>query len=104
MEKHKPMITLEKTTYIAISADPTITYLAIKAGASEAHPAWAVLIDKIGIEAAMSIRLLAGIALVSALIFAINHDGNLLTDWTLKALTITFTLITIWNTIVWITT
>ena len=88
---------------LAISADPAATYLAVRAGASEAHPMWASLIANVGIGPAMTVRLLAGLTLVAAVAVAVEHDRVPLSGWVLKALTVVFAAITVWNVAVWIT-
>lgn len=87
---------------IAVSADPALTYLAVKAGASEGHPVWATLIGWAGIGPAMTVRLLVGLALVAAVVVAVEHDGTPLTGWTLKALTAVFAAVAVWNAAVWV--
>ena len=94
---------MQTSTYLAVSADPAVTYLAVKAGAAEAHPLWASLADSAGIGPAMTIRLLAGLMLVAAVIVAVEHDGVPLTGWVLKALTSVFAAVAVWNVAVWVT-
>ena len=88
---------------LAVSADPLATYFAVSAGAGEAHPMWAALIGQVGIGPAMTVRLLAGLALVAAVAVAVEHDRVPLTGWVLRALTAVFAAITGWNVAVWIT-
>ena len=88
---------------LAVSADPATTYLAITAGASEAHPMWAALIASVGVGPAMTVRLLAGLTLVAAVVVAVEHDGVPLTGWVLRALTAVFTVVTVWNLAVYLT-
>lgn len=92
-----------KTAMAAVSADPVTTWLAIRAGAAEAHPMWAAAIDGIGLTPAMTVRLLAGIVLVGAVAVAVKHDGIPLTGWVLRALTVVFAVVTVWNVAVWLT-
>ena len=87
----------------AITLDPAATYLAVRAGAGEGHPLWGWLIATVGLAPAMTIRALAGLALVAAIAVAIEHDGNPLTGWTLRALTVVFAAVVVWNLAVWIT-
>ncbi len=86
---------------LAVSADPVMTYLAVQGGAAEGHPLWEAAIGRIGIGAAMSIRLLLGLVLVAAVMVAVEHDGAPLTRWSLRALTAVFTVVAAWNLWVW---
>lgn len=88
---------------VVVSADPAATYLAVTAGASEAHPLWAGLISGIGLGPAMTVRLIAGLVLVAAVVVAVEHDGNPITGWTLRALTVVFAVVVAWNLTVWLT-
>ena len=88
---------------VAVSADPLTTYLAVSAGAGEAHPMWAALIAQVGIGPAMTVRLLAGLTLVAAVVVAVEHEQVPLTGWVLRALTAVFAVVTVWNIAVWIT-
>ena len=88
--------------FAAVSADPVSTWLAVRAGAAEAHPLWAAAIDGYGLTPAMTVRLLAGLMLVGAVAVAVEHDGIPLTGWVLKALTVVFAAVAVWNVVVWI--
>ena len=86
----------------AVSADPATTWLAVRAGASEAHPLWASVIDGYGLTPAMTVRLLAGLVLVVAVAVAVEHDGIPITRQVLTVLTVVFAVVTVWNVVVWI--
>ena len=87
----------------AVTADPASSYLAIRAGAIEAHPLWGWLIGHVGLAPAMIVRALAGLVLIAALVVAIEHEDNPLTGWTLRALAVVFAAIVVWNLTVWLT-
>jgi hypothetical protein len=87
---------------LAVSADPLTTYLAVRAGAVESHPLWATAIGQVGLGPAMTIRLLVGLALVAAVIVAVEHEGTPMTRWVLRTLTAIFALVAAWNLGVWI--
>ena len=59
----------------AITLDPAATYLAISAGAGEGHPLWGWLIATVGLAPAMTVR----------------------------ALTVVFAAVVVWNLAVWLT-
>ena len=88
--------------FAAVSADPATTWLAVRAGASEAHPLWASVIDGYGLTPAMTVRLLAGLVLVVAVAVAVEHDGIPITRQVLTVLTVVFAAVTVWNVVVWI--
>ena len=88
--------------FAAVSADPVSTWLAVRAGASEAHPLWAAAIDGYGLTPAMTVRLLAGLMLVAAVAVAVEHDGIPITRQVLTVLTVVFAVVTVWNVVVWI--
>ena len=89
--------------FAAVSADPVSTWLAVRAGASEAHPLWAAAIDGYGLTPAMTVRLLAGLMLVAAVAVAVEHDGIPITRQVLTVLTVVFAVVTVWNLAVWLT-
>lgn len=86
-----------------VSLDPLTTYLFVNTGLTEGHPMWSTLIANFGIGPAMTIRLISGLVLVTAVAVAIQHDGNPLTSWVLRVLTGVFGAITTWNLIAWVT-
>ena len=88
---------------VAVTADPAATYLAVRAGAAEGHPLWDWAIATAGVGPAMIVRAVAGLVLVAAVAVAVEHDGNPLTGWTLRALTVVFAAIVVWNLTVWLT-
>ena len=87
--------------FAAVTADPVTTWLAVNAGATEAHPLWARAIGNYGLGPAMTLRFLIGIVLIAALAVAIEHDGSPVTAWTLRALTAVFAIVALWNLAVW---
>lgn len=87
----------------AVTADAVTTYLAVSAGAGEAHPFWAATIGAHGLAAATTMRILIGLVLVAALGVAVEHDGTTITGQTLRVLTAVFAGIAGWNLVVWIT-
>ena len=93
---------MRSAAFAAVSADPVSTWLAVRAGAAEAHPLWAAAIGGIGLTAAMTVRLLAGLMLIAAVAVAVEHDGLPITRQVLTVLTVVFAAVTAWNLTVWI--
>jgi len=92
-----------KAAMVAVSADPVTTWLAVRAGAAEAHPMWASAIGGLGLTNAMIVRLLSGVVLVGAVAVAVEHDGIPITRQVLTVLTVVFAVVTVWNLAVWLT-
>ena len=80
----------------ALALDPLTTYAAVRAGAGEGHPLWASLIVQVGLPMAMTIRLLAGLTAITAVVLLIHHRPDV-TFRTLRALAIGFVAISLWN-------
>jgi hypothetical protein len=81
---------------VAITADPATTWLALTAGASEAHPLWGPAIHHLGLTVAMGLRTAIGLLIVAALHQAtLRHPAITGRIWT--PLTATFAVIACWN-------
>lgn len=87
---------------IAVSSDAATTWLAVEAGAAEGHPLWSAVIGRMGIGPAMAIRFIVGLAIVVAVMVAIERDGTPITDSTLRVLTGVFAVVAAWNLGIWI--
>lgn len=94
---------MKRAAFAAVSADPVATWLAVRAGAAEAHPLWSWAIGGVGLTGAMIVRLLAGLMLVAAVAVAVEHDGVPITRQVLTVLTAVFAAVTVWNVAVWVT-
>lgn len=85
---------------VAVTADPAATWLALTAGAAEAHPLWGGLAARWGITGSMTVRAAVGLAAVWLLAYAVDrHPSITHRIWT--PLTVVFALIAGWNLTVW---
>ena len=93
----------EIAAFITVSLDPAVTYAALRAGAHEAHPLWAALVASYGVGGGMALRFIIGVVFVAALTIAVRSDVKGVTGWTLRVLTVAFSIIVVWNLLVWVT-